>query len=177
MERERPGPWRRDDVPLTLTTISAPLAGIAVANTCGSKALHWLSLGLLPGLCWIVSGDNWYEITAPSSFIRQPGALVPSVKRYLKVVTDERDSCRRRDKGGACLESDYVFTLPEQYQPLVDSYPQVTNVEVRAGHVEIVGYKDVAPRKLLAILQQQGLIAATPPERRGALERLLAELY
>jgi hypothetical protein len=51
------------------------------------------------------------------------------------------------------------------------------NVEVEAGHVEIVGDKEVAPRKLLAILQQQGLLAATPPERRAALEQLLAEIY
>jgi hypothetical protein len=40
-----------------------------------------------------------------------------------------------------------------------------------------VGYKQVAPRKLLAILQQQGMLAPTPPERQSALERLLAELY
>ena len=60
---------------------------------------------------------------------------------------------------------------------MVDTYPQRVNVEVRAGHVEIVGDKDVAPRKLLAILQQQGMLAATPPARRAALEKLLAELY
>jgi len=50
-------------------------------------------------------------------------------------------------------------------------------VEVEAGHVEIVGYKHVAPRKLLSILQQQGMLAPTPPERRVALERLLAKLF
>ena len=32
-------------------------------------------------------------------------------------------------------------------------------------------------RQLLAILQEQGVIAPTPPERRAALERLLADLY
>jgi hypothetical protein len=51
------------------------------------------------------------------------------------------------------------------------------NVEVEAGHVEIVGYKHVAPRKLLSILQQQGMLAATPPDRRVALERLFAKLF
>jgi hypothetical protein len=29
----------------------------------------------------------------------------------------------------------------------------------------------------LAILQEQGMLAPTPPERRAALERLLVELY
>ena len=50
-------------------------------------------------------------------------------------------------------------------------------VEIGAGHVEIVGYKHVTPRKLLEILQRHGMLAPTPPERRAALDRLLAELY
>jgi pimeloyl-ACP methyl ester carboxylesterase len=160
-----------------LVTVSAPMAGIQVASPCGSTALHWLSLGAVPLSCWLVTGDNWYEVTSASNFIRRPGPLRASVRRYLKVVTDERDTCRRKGADGACLESDYIFSLGEQYQPVIDTYPQLVNVEVKAGHVEIVGDKEVAPRKLLAILQQQGLLAQTPPERRGALERLLAELY
>ena len=177
MERDRSGEWQRNDVSVRLATISAPLAGIAVASACGSTAVQWLSLGVVPGLCWVVTGDNWYEITSASDFIRQPGPLMPSVQRYLKIVTDERDTCRRRSESGRCLESDEVFSLAEQYQPVIDKYPQLTNIEVGAGHVEIVGYKQSAPRKLLGILQEQGWIAPTPPERRSALERLLAELY
>ena len=123
------------------------------------------------------AGDNWFEITSASSFIQRPGALLPSVRQYVKVVTDERDSCRRRSAAGACLESDHIFSVAEQYHPVIDSYPRLKNIEVRAGHVEIVGYKDVQPRKLLQILQQEGMMASTPPERRAALERLLAELY
>jgi hypothetical protein len=176
MEQDRRGEWRRHDANIQLATVSAPFAGIEVARTCGSKPLHWLSLGILPGLCWIVTGDNWFEITAPSDFIRHPGALSSMVRRYLKVVTDERDTCRV-DANGACRQSDYVFSLAEQYHPVIDTYPQMTNVEVGAGHVEIVGYKHVAPRKLLEILQRQGMLAPTPPERRAALDRLLAELY
>ena len=177
MEGDRRGEWRRDDANLQLVTVSAPLAGIKAASTCGVRPLHWLSLGTLPGLCWVISGDNWYEITAPSDFIRRPGPLLPAVQRYLKVVTDERDTCRSRTAGGLCLESDHIFSVAEQYQPVIDGYPRLTNVEVQSGHVEIVGYKQVAPRKLLAILQQQGMLAPTPPERLSALERLLAELY
>jgi len=177
LELERRGAWRNSDASITLATISAPISGIAVSGTCGVTALQWLSLGALPATCWLVTGDNWNEITPYSDFIRRPGPLLPSVQRYLKVVTDERDTCRRRSADGLCLESDYVFSLAEQYQPVVDRYPQLTNVEVDAGHVEIVGYKDVAPRKLLSILQREEMLAPTPPERRSALERLLAILY
>lgn len=168
---------RRDEASVKLVTVSAPLAGIQVASACGSTALHWLSLGAVPLSCWLVTGDNWHEITSASDFIQRPGPLRPSVQRYLKVVTDERDSCRRKAADGACLQSDYIFSLAEQYQPVIDTYPQRVNIEVQAGHVEIVGDKEVAPRKLLAILQQQGMLALTPPARRAALEKLLAELY
>ena len=177
MEADRSGAWRRGQAEVTLLTVSAPIAGIAVAGPCGNRALHWLSLGFVPGLCWYISGDNWFEITPASDFIQRPGPLLPAVRRYLKVVTDERGTCRRRNASGACVESDYIFSTAEQYQPEIERYPQLTNVEVKAGHVEIVGYRDVAPRKLLDILQAQGLLAPTPPERRSALERLLAELY
>jgi len=176
LEREQRGAWRHE-ANITLATVSAPVSGIAVSSTCGVTALQWLSLGTLPASCWLVTGDNWNEITPYSDFIRRPGPLLPSVQRYLKVVTDERGTCRRRGPDGVCRESDFVFTLAEQYQPVVDQYPQLTNVEVDAGHVEIVGYKDVAPRKLLAILQREDLLAPTPLERRSALERLLAILY
>jgi len=177
MERDRPDSWSRADVDGRLLTISTPFAGIDIARPCGWTAGHWLTLGSIPGICRIVTGDNWFEITSSSDFIQQPGALLPTVQKYLKVVTDERNTCRRQDSAGRCLESDYVFSTEEQYQSLVDSYPQVRNVEVAAGHVEIVGNSNVVPRKLLAILQQEGLLAQTPPERRAAFERLLKQLY
>jgi pimeloyl-ACP methyl ester carboxylesterase len=177
LELERRDAWRRADANVRLATVSAPLSGIAVASHCGMKPLHWLTLGAVPGLCWLITGDNWYEITPYSDFIRRPGALLPSVQRYLKIVTDERDTCRRRDTDGTCLESDYVFSLAEQYHPVIDTYARLTNVEIEAGHVEIVGYEDVAPRKLLAILQEQKMLSPTPPERNAALQRLLALLY
>ena len=177
MESDRLPEWRGNPAQIQLVTVSAPLAGIKAASPCGSTALHWLSLGTVPAACWIATGDNWTEITPQSDFIRQPGTLLPSVQRYLKVVTDERGSCRHRDAAGKCLQSDQVFSLAEQNQPLIDDYPQLVNVVVKAGHVEIVGDTQVVPRKLLSILQQHGLLAATPIERRAALERLLAALY
>ena len=177
MESERSSEWTQKDININLITVSAPLGGVKVASTCGNKVLHWLSLGVVPGLCWMISGDSWNEFTSHSSFIQQPKPLSPSVQRYLKVVTDERNTCRHKREDGTCLEDDYIFSLPEQYHPIIDHYPNLTNVEVKAGHVEIVGHRDVAPRKLLSVLQEQGMLAPTPPERKAALERLLAELY
>jgi hypothetical protein len=177
LERDPAGAQLSRDMHLQLLTVSAPFAGIRLANPCGIRMTHWLSLGLVPVLCKAISGDNWYEITDASAFISQPGSLLPTVQRHLKIVTDERGTCRRRGNDGRCVESDYVFSLEEQYQPAVDSAPQTTNVEVRAGHVEIVGDRDTPPRKLLKILQREGMLVATPPGRRAALEGLLAELY
>ncbi|MCG6202650.1 hypothetical protein, partial [Psychromonas antarctica] len=91
--------------------------------------------------------------------------------------TNEKNSCRTVDSKGKCIKSDEVFAIDEQYQPVIDNYPQITSVQVDAGHVEIVGYKDVAPRKLLAILQDQNMLSETPPERQSALQLLLVKLY
>ena len=55
MEGERRGEWRRGEANLQLVTVSAPLAGIKAASTCGSRPLHWLTLGTLPGLRWIAA--------------------------------------------------------------------------------------------------------------------------
>lgn len=177
MEGHHRAEWQRSGLDVQLVTVSAPVSGIAVADHCGYRALHWASLGTVPLVCWAITGDNWREINSSSEFIRRPGPLVESVRRYVKVVTDERDSCRRRDGAGACLESDYIFSLREQYHPVIDSYPRLANVEVQAGHVAIVGYKGYAPRKLLEVLQQQGVLAPTAASRRPALDRLIAELY
>jgi hypothetical protein len=162
---------------LELITISAPLSGIVAAKHCGIKPLHWLSVGVLPGICWIISGDNWHEITYSSDFIRYPEPLIPAVQQYLKIVTNEKNTCRREAKDGNCIESDHVFNLEEQYHAKIDNYPNITNVEVDAGHVGIVGNKDIIPRKLISILQEYNMLSPTPPERRVALERLLADLY
>jgi triacylglycerol esterase/lipase EstA (alpha/beta hydrolase family) len=177
MENEHSDNWQQNNSSINLVSVSAPLSGIEVARSCGNDLLHWLTLGFVPASCWAVSGDNWYEITPQSNFIQKPGALLTSVERYLKIVTDERKTCRRVNADKKCIEDDYVFSLAEQYHPIIDQYSKVTNIEVKAGHVEIVGYKDVAPRKLLSILQEQKILTATPRERKAALELLLAELY
>ena len=167
-------PSRRTD--LRLVTISGPFSGIAVAQTCGRTWLYPLTLGLLPLSCYAVTGAKWADITYSSHFIREPGTLVPQVSKFLKIDTDERGICRR-DEGGRCVEDDEVFSLAEQRNSTVETDRRARRVEVRAGHVEIVGDKRVAPTKLIAILQEQGVLLPTAPERLSAFNQLLARIY
>jgi pimeloyl-ACP methyl ester carboxylesterase len=169
-----PPPNRQAD--LRLVTISGPFDGIGSAKTCGNTWLHPLTLGLLAASCHIVTGPKWADITYTSRFIREPGALVPQVGNYLKIDTDERNTCRREERG-RCVEDDDVFSLAEQRNPLVERDARAQRIEVRAGHVEIVGDKRVAPTKLIAILQEQGVIRPTAPERMSDFNQLLARVY
>jgi hypothetical protein len=161
---------------LRLVTISGPFAGIAAAQTCGKTWLYPLTLGLLPATCYLTTGAKWADITYSSRFILEPGALVPQVSSHLKIDTDESGSCRR-EKDGRCLESDDVFSLGEQRNQLVENDARTRRVEERAGHVEIVGDKHVSPVKLISILQHQGVLRATTPERLSAFNLLLARVY
>ena len=173
---DRPDPILNRDLKLRLVTVSGPFAGIASANQCGNPVTRILTLGLIGPLCKAVTGDKWSEITYSSEFILRPGPLHAQVHDYLKVVTDERGSCRRSEKG-ICTESDEIFTLEEQRNAIIDNDPIARIVEVKAGHVEIVGDKRVAPVKLIAILQQNGVIHPTEPERTAKLSLLLTRLY
>lgn len=166
-----------EDLNLELVTISAPFNGIATANHCGSTLLQIVTLGLIVPICYAISGDKWYEITKHSDFIQNPGTLVPQIDSYLKIVTDETNTCRRFDNDGICAEDDYVFSVPEQYYSAVDNDKRITNIELNAGHVEIVGDQKVVPNKLIAILQQQGIMKQTSAEQKLQLEQLLAQLY
>ena len=161
---------------LRLVTISGPFDGIASAETCGRKWLSWATVGLLPVSCYIVTGAKWMDITYSSDFIRKPGALAPEVSSYLKIDTDESNTCRR-EQSGRCLESDDVFSLTEQHNPLVESDSRARRIEVRAGHVEIVGDKRVAPLKLIDTLQAQGILRPTSPDRASAFRQMLALVY
>ncbi len=174
---DRPDSLKNADADLRLVTVSAPLAGIASAETCGSPLAKYLSLGLIPVTCKLISGDKWYEITSASDFIRQPGRLVGQVEEYLKIMTDERGACRKYDKNGVCAVDDFVFSLAEQRLPKVDEGGRVKIIEVKAGHVEIVGDRRVVPTKLIATLQQNGILNPTETSRSEAFNRLLARLY
>ena len=175
---ERPNAMKDKDASIRLVTISGPFAGIAAAEPCASPSMFWraVTLGMVEQVCKLVSGDKWFEITSASDFIRQPGDLRKQVSSYLKIDTDERGACYRNAEG-ACIAKDYTFSLNEQLYAPVDDTPPVKNVEIKAGHVEIVGDQRVAPVKLITILQQNGILNATDPARNAAFERLLQELY
>lgn len=172
-----PNPVRNTQVDLRLVTVSAPFSGIAAAKMCAVPALRVATLGLNDLVCWLISGENWFEITAASDFIQDPGHLSPQVRSHLKVVTDERGTCRRRIDDGRCVEDDYIFSLDEQRYPPVTLAPRTTDVEVPAGHVEIVGESGVTPHKLINVLQREGIVRPTPPERQSAFQALLTQLY
>lgn len=172
---ERPDSLTRD-VSLRLVTVAGPFGGIAAAEPCGSSLVRVLTLGLIVPMCQIATGDKWSEITSTSDFILQPGRLHRQVYDYLKIVTDERGTCRIPVDGG-CRKSDFSFSLEEQRLPLIDRDPLTKVVEVKAGHVEIVGDKHVAPVKLITILQDHHILNRTEPDRLTELNRLLARLY
>ena len=175
--KERQQSLTDDNIDLHLVTISTPFSGIAAASHCGSTLARVLTLGLIVPVCYAISGDKWYEITSASDFIRQPGELVPQVDDFLKIDTDENNTCRRLDDEGNCIESDDIFSLAEQYYPAVDNDQRVTNVQVHAGHAEIVGGRRVAPVKLIRILQSYGVMKPTAEKQQTQLNTLLTRLY
>jgi pimeloyl-ACP methyl ester carboxylesterase len=160
-----------------LVTVSSPFRGIEASAHCSMTALHVVTLGVSAGLCAAIAGAKWREIHPRSEFMTQPGDLTDEVGEYVKVVTDERDTCRRVDGRGRCAEDDFVFSVPEQYNEAVDGDGRVRNVEVKAGHVEIVGGESVPPRKLVEILQANGVLARTPPDQVAAIDALLEALF
>ena len=175
---KRPDPIQNKEAKVRLVTISGPFSGIASAEQCGTPTtfMRIVTLGLVEQLCKVVSGDKWYEITSASDFIRQPGDLVGQVYSHLKIDTDERNACYRNEDG-SCGEKDYTFSLEEQHFAPVDKAPLVKVVEIKAGHVEIVGDQRVAPVKLIGVLQQYGVLNQTEILRSAAFDRLLARLY
>ena len=162
---------------VSLVTISSPFNGIQAAAHCGSTVLAWLSLGLTQPICHMVTGDKYKNITSNASFITAPGQLVKNVDLHFRVFTNEENTCRISAPDGTCVQTDYVFSVAEQIQPAVDATHILSPAVVNAGHVEIVGDKTTVPTKLIALLQQQGLLNNTPEQQRDAFKQLLNHLY
>jgi hypothetical protein len=166
-----------DDIKsIRLVSISTPFNGITASAHCGLKTLHILSGGMTLLICQGIAGAIWSEVHPRASFINQPGKLVDAVYDHIKIVTDERDTCRNRDPSGTCVESDFVFTLEEQYHPLVDNDHRVTNVVLRAGHALAVGSEGHPPHQLIEVLEKHNLIrqdfAVSESEKRALLVKL-----
>ncbi|NNK84759.1 MAG: alpha/beta hydrolase [Desulfobacterales bacterium] len=166
-----------DRAAIRLVTVSSPFAGINAAKHCGSKMGRKLTLGLLVPICKLISGGKWFEITSASEFIQKPGTLIDPVSSYLKIDTDERNSCRKYSPDGSCLKEDFVFSTEEQYHSLIDEDKMTDSYEIVAGHAEIVGDEQIKPQKLISIFQVKGIMPQTPPERKEELALLLNQLF
>lgn len=168
---------KTDKQNIRLVTISAPFNGIYASEHCGIPALHVLSAGLTVLICKGITGRTWTEINPRSDFINNPGTVVDNVIDHLKIVTDESETCRRFNEEGECIESDFIFSLEEQYHPLVDTDKRVTNVEIKAGHALVVGQYGQPPLELIDVLQNNNILkpdlVSTPAERN----ELLISLY
>ncbi len=165
------------DLDLELITISSPFAGIRSADHCGKRIYLFLTLGLQIPICKMLSGDKWDEITSYSDYIREPGHLIPEVQNFFQMITNEKDSCRQVDGNGQCLEDDYVFSLEEQYYHKIASSPKVTQIEIKAGHTEIIGNQIYSPVKLIQSLQTIGILKPTPEEKIVLFSKMLNYLY
>jgi hypothetical protein len=160
-----------------IVTVSSPFNGIEASSHCGLVGLHVVTLGITAGICAAIAGGKWNEIHGKAEFMREPGTVVETVDDYVKIVTDERETCRRYDDSGECVEDDFVFSVDEQYNETVDQDPRVTNLEIKAGHAAIVGGEDQPPDKLIELLQANDILAETPPEKRDEIAQLLRRLF
>ena len=166
-----------ENISVDLVTVSAPLSGIKAAKYCGNTAIRIATLGLQDLGCWLISGDKWFEITDASRFIKQPGKLDNSIKSYLLIATDERESCRIVDANNQCIEDDYVFSLNEQVLQPVHNDLVVTKIKLKAGHVGIVGNEGIVPYKLIKTLQDNGVIKPVTEIEQQVFYQSLQKIY
>ncbi|MBS1196741.1 MAG: Protein of unknown function hydrolase domain protein [Proteobacteria bacterium] len=140
---------------IRLVTVSTPFGGIRASSHCASLPHSVLSLGLNKLICLAITGSKWSEIPPGVPLIQEPGTLQEAVTDHLKIVTDERGSCRTLDEKGRCLEKDEIFAVDEQRQAVVDADRRSREYLVKAGHVEIVGSGKNPPKLLIDILSRQ----------------------
>lgn len=160
-----------------LVTVSAPFSGINTSKNCGLPLLHIGSLGLTVLVCQIIAGNKWTEIFPGSEFIRNPGTLAHGVGLHVRIATDERGGCARRNPAGECVKRDEVFTIGEQLNDTIDGEPRVERVEIRSGHSEIIGEWGAPPTRLLAVLQSLKILSQISPERRDHIAALMMKHY
>ncbi len=102
---------------IRLVTVSSPFAGIHSSRHCGLTWLHFVTLGVTALVCQGIAGSKWHDIYPGSSFMRHPGTLASAVISHVKIVTDERGTCRRARPDGRCAEGDFIFALDETDWP------------------------------------------------------------
>jgi pimeloyl-ACP methyl ester carboxylesterase len=172
------GPALSIENPVRLVTVSSPFNGIRAASDCGSLGLHLGTLGVTVAICRMITGAKWNEIHPRARQVLEPEALSASVGEHLRVVTDERNTCRTfAADQRSCVQDDFVFSIDEQDNQRMSLDQRLRKAEVAAGHAEIVGNDQSEPRKLIDILQQYRVMSPTPENKRLALTELLRQLF
>lgn len=166
-----------DNIKIKMATISTPFSGIEEAKTCANPYVRFATLGIHDLICWMISGDKWYEITPTSDFIQKPGKLSTAVSTHILIATDEKDSCRYTDELNRCVEDDYVFSLNEQKLSYSQKNNKRKDIVIKAGHVEIVGKYDHSPQKLIKTLQSEGFIHKTSPLKVVLFNNYVSQLF
>lgn len=162
---------------IRLVTISSPFNGIKASSHCGSTALHIATGGITVLICKAIAGSTWSEINPSSDFINNPGNLSDKVYNHLKINTDEEGTCRSSDSQGNCLESDYIFGLDEQYREDIDKDERVVNIELKAGHAQVIGTPGRPPMDLIAVLEEYDVLNRNPYLSNNENIALLNRLY
>ncbi len=160
-----------------LVTISAPFSGIDAASHCGVGWLRIATLGIVDGICFLVTGAKYLDIPAHADFIVEPGNLLATVKTHLIIKTDESQTCRKAYASGNCAEDDYVFSLAEQTNDLVELQANAELVIIRAGHAEIVGDETTAPWKLISLLQSYGYMGQPKLMDKQDFTKIVNNIY
>ncbi|CAH0529151.1 esterase/lipase family protein [Vibrio hippocampi] len=162
---------------IELVTISSPFNGIEASSHCGIGWLRVASLGIVDGICYLVTGAKYLDIPPQADFINQPEPLITQLQRHLLIKTDETETCRTRNSQGQCVKDDYVFSLQEQTQSKVDDSQVSTPLVVHAGHAEIVGSESVVPWKLIEVLQQQKVMPEPKEGERATFTSMVEAIY
>jgi hypothetical protein len=177
VEDRKDGHRLADGGEIRLVTVSSPFNGIRSSKHCGIVAFHVFTLGISAAVCQIIAGSKWHHIFPRARFMRDPGELVDDVETHLEIVTDETGTCRRKDRGGKCVEDDFVFSLAEQLNPVFEGDARVRRVQIEAGHGAVVGTGDRPPTQLLGVFRDHEVLAPSPRLTAERLTALLARLY
>jgi hypothetical protein len=163
--------------PIRFVTISGPFNGIEASSHCGNTPLHIASGGITVLICQAIAGSTWREINPNSNMINNPGILLEKVYQHLKINTDEVGTCRSYTQEGNCEESDYVFSLDEQYKEVIDNDARVINIDLKAGHAQVVGKPGSPPFDLIHILEESKILNEQTYLSLAEEKRLFSQLY
>jgi hypothetical protein len=121
---------------IDLVTAATPFGGFDSANPARFKILRIL------GWPWVK--PCYAQLGSKSDFIKKPGDLGTNVI-HLKIVTDEKDFEE---------QDDYVVSIKNQTNPVVDQSPQISNIIlIHSGHDMVLSKEIILPLLVNSELQ------------------------